>query len=307
MVASPNNKYTFSGHDSFQCRQLWLKKGFDFASKKRSFNDASAVVELGVGKNMVASIRYWLRAFNIIDINDQPTQFGAMLLGDNGWDPYLEDHASLWLLHYQLVKSGVASIYHIIFTQFRKERIEFTRDVFVNYMKRRSEIERSQPINLNTVADDFDVFRKMYLAANDSGESIEDGFAGLLCDLNLLKAFKKADDDDVDTKKAGKKQRVEYITIEDSERPLLPNEVFLYAIATNEQFDKSISFQSLEQNEHGPGNVFALSRTEILERIEAICSNQKNKATFSDDAGIRELQFRAKLDPITILNDYYGR
>jgi hypothetical protein len=55
-------KYTFSGHDSFQCRQLWLKKGYDFVREGKDFNDEDAVVKLGVGKNMVSSIRFWLKA-----------------------------------------------------------------------------------------------------------------------------------------------------------------------------------------------------------------------------------------------------
>lgn len=46
-------KYTFSGHDSFHCRQFWLKKGHDFVREGRSFNDEDAVVRLGVVKNMV--------------------------------------------------------------------------------------------------------------------------------------------------------------------------------------------------------------------------------------------------------------
>ncbi|MFM7585473.1 MAG: DUF4007 family protein, partial [Bacteroidota bacterium] len=49
-------RYNFSGHDSFQCRHLWLKKGFDFVKEKRSFMDPDSVVRLGVGKNMVSSI-----------------------------------------------------------------------------------------------------------------------------------------------------------------------------------------------------------------------------------------------------------
>jgi hypothetical protein len=59
-------KYVFSGHDSFQCRQLWLKKGYDFLQQGKNFNDEDAVVQLGVGKNMVSSIRFWLKAFSII-------------------------------------------------------------------------------------------------------------------------------------------------------------------------------------------------------------------------------------------------
>jgi hypothetical protein len=41
-------KYTFSGHDSFHCRQLWLMKGFDFVQEGISFNNFDAVVKLGV-------------------------------------------------------------------------------------------------------------------------------------------------------------------------------------------------------------------------------------------------------------------
>lgn len=49
-------RYSFSGHESFHCKSLWLKKGYDFLADEGQFNDINAVVELGVGKNMVASI-----------------------------------------------------------------------------------------------------------------------------------------------------------------------------------------------------------------------------------------------------------
>jgi hypothetical protein len=51
----------------------------------RSFNDEDAVVQLGVGKNMVSSIRFWLKAFNIIDSKDIPTEFGKRLFDDEIW------------------------------------------------------------------------------------------------------------------------------------------------------------------------------------------------------------------------------
>ena len=53
-------KYVFSGHESFSCKQLWLKKGYDFLVNGNNFNAPDSVVKLGVGKNMVSSIRYWL-------------------------------------------------------------------------------------------------------------------------------------------------------------------------------------------------------------------------------------------------------
>ena len=121
-------KYIFSGHESFQCRQLWLKKGYDFVLNNKNFNDEDAVVHLGVGKNMVSSIRFWMKAFNVLTLDDKLTDFGKNLLDDNGYDPFLEDEASLWLLHYQLVKTGLASSYSILFNEFRREKIEFTKE-----------------------------------------------------------------------------------------------------------------------------------------------------------------------------------
>jgi hypothetical protein len=51
-------KFSFSGHESFFCRSLWLKKGYDALIGGVDFNAPDAVVALGVGKNMVSSIRY---------------------------------------------------------------------------------------------------------------------------------------------------------------------------------------------------------------------------------------------------------
>ena len=54
-------RYSFSGHESFHCKSLWLKKGYDFICNQKHFTDTDSVVELGVGKNMVSAIRYWLK------------------------------------------------------------------------------------------------------------------------------------------------------------------------------------------------------------------------------------------------------
>ncbi len=72
------NKYVFSGHESFPCKTLWLKKGYDFVVQGKNFNNPDAVIDLGVGKNMVASIRYWLRVFGICEaylLTDKQREF----------------------------------------------------------------------------------------------------------------------------------------------------------------------------------------------------------------------------------------
>jgi len=285
-------KYTFSGHDSFQCRQLWLKKGYDYVQEGKNFNDEDAVVQLGVGKNMVSSIRFWLKAFNIIDNKDIPTEFGKRLFDDeNGYDPFLEDEASLWLLHYHLVKNGFSSIYSIIFNEFRKEKLFFNKETFVNYVKRIGESNSDLNFNENTVAKDFIVFANLYKNDPES-KDIEDSFSGILSEIELLKTTGKG--------------KEEQFYIENTERDNLPGAVVLFTILDNPNYGNSISLNSLEFDLNSPGSIFALNRSGLMNKISEIVSEFKD-ITFTDQAGIKELQFKKKSDAFTILDTYYGK
>lgn len=288
---SKSVKYTFSGHESFQCRHLWLKKGYDYILYQKSFTDEDAVVRLGVGKNMVSSIRYWMRAFNIIDSKDNPTEFGNRLFAADGYDPFLEDDASLWLLHYQLVKNGLASTYSIIFNEFRKEKIFFNKYTFVNYLKRIREADKTFTFNENTVAEDFDVFVKMY-QSNENTKDVEDSFSGILSEIELLKTIGE-----------GKSEQYQ---IENTERVKLPPAVFLFSILSNQNYGDSISLNSLEYETNSPASIFCLNRSGLTNKISEIV-HDNNQITFTDHAGIKELQFKKKPNAYSILDIYYGQ
>ncbi len=292
MTQNIDSKFTFSGHDSFQCRQLWLKKGFDFLSEGKNFNDESAVINLGVGKNMVSSIRFWMKAFNIIDQKDQITEFGYRLFNDeSGYDPYLEDDASLWLLHYQLVKTGFSSIYSIIINEFRKEKIHFNKETFMLYMKRIAEINPELNLNENTIGKDFVVFTNMYKNFSDS-KDIEESYSGILAELDFLTI--------IGTGKG------EQFTIIDNEKDSLPAAIVLYTIIDNPNYGMSVGLKALELDHNSPGAIFALNRTGLLNKISDIVSENES-ITFTDHAGIKELQFKSKSSPFKILDLYYGR
>lgn len=289
---SESHRYVFSGHDSFQCRQLWLKKGYDFVIQGKNFNDEDAILDLGVGKNMVSSIRFWLKAFDIIDSKDLPTEFGKRLLdSNNGYDPYLEDDGSLWLLHYQLIKKGFASIYSIIFNEFRKEKIFFNKETFLNYMKRISESNIDLNINENTISKDFTVFTNLYKNDHES-KDIEDSFSGILSELEILKS-------------KGKGKEEQYY-IENTEGDNLPKAIFLYTILDNSSYGNSISLNSLEFDFNSPGSIFALNRAGLMNKISELVSEFKD-ITFTDQAGIKEMQFKKKTDAFTILDRHYGK
>ena len=287
-------KYTFSGHDSFHCRQLWLKKGYDFVKQGKSFNDEYSVVLLGVGKNMVSSIRYWLKAFNVIDNKDNLTEFGKRLFDDEiGYDPFLEDEASIWLLHYQLVKNKFSSIYHIIFNEFRKEKMFFNKETFVNYIKRISDINPDLNVNEKTVSKDFEVFINLYKSGSEIKE-LEDNFSGILSEIEILRSLPK------------EKGAPDHYYIENNLQDNLPNEIVLYAILDNPSYGNSISLNALEFNINSPGSIFALNRSGLLNKISEIVDDNKD-IIFTDHAGIKELQFKNKPKPYTILDKYYAK
>jgi hypothetical protein len=112
----------FSGHDTFHCRQQWLSKGVKLIESEgyTEFNKhETAISKLGVGKNMVQSIQHWLKAFGLIKTGNEISEIANLLfIENNGFDPYLEDEGTLWLLQYKLCSTSHASIFRLIFSEY---------------------------------------------------------------------------------------------------------------------------------------------------------------------------------------------
>ena len=293
-------KLQFSGHDSFICKHFWLKKGYDFISQgQRTFNDDLAVVDLGVGKNMVTAINYWLKAYGITDSSNHITELGHFLFNEkNGHDPFLEDLGSIWLLHYSLIQADKASIYNLFFNEFRKDKFSFTREQLSNFLLRKLDANDQKNVNANTINSDISVFIRNYLkpGLRNKKTDIEDEFSNLFIDLQFMETYQSENAED---------RIVEWYKIENDLRIDLPAELVLFSILDNESYGDSISFKELQSGHNSPGNVFALNEDGLynkIERIVEICPD----ATYTQSAGVRELQFKSKPDKWKILNEYYG-
>ncbi len=275
----------FSGHESFHCRPFWLKKGYDFIKTKQLFSD-KAGIELGVGRNMVGSIRFWLKAFDVVDEDDNLTELAEKLFDDNGWDPFIEDEATLWLLHYKLSSKQYSSIYHLIFSELRKIRPEFTKNHFISQV---NEIEAKQSDNI--VEKDFSVFVRTYFAKPSKDK--EESFSGLFTELGLL------------TEVGEDNQKNQLYHINNPKHASIPWEVVLYCILDNENYSNSISFKSFFTEPNGVGNLFAFSQEGLENKLIEI-SEQLPDIVYKNDAGVKELQFKQKKpNGIQILAKYY--
>jgi hypothetical protein len=98
----------FSGHETFACRYAWLPKALQALERNpRIFGDEDrAMVELGVGKNMVRAIRFWVEAASMArtvgKAGLEATPLGRQVFGSKGLDPFMEDIQTLWLIHWNL-------------------------------------------------------------------------------------------------------------------------------------------------------------------------------------------------------------
>ena len=280
------SKYVFSGHESFSCRMLWPIKGYDYINDGNSFNDPNSVIMLGVGKNMVASIRYWLKALGLTE-HDKPSTLAKYLFDEaQGKDRYLESLGTLWLLHFLLVVLNEATLYNILFLRYQKERKQFAKEQVLNFVKRlMAEDDRLKQFNSNTVGKDFGVLVQNYVQPSKP-KSYED-YSSLLIDLNLIRN---------DNSDRGYAFNIEG-------KRTVPTEIFLYAVLWMKGSDRTVSYDTLQN----VGLVFCMTDMEVIEMLQQIDREYSEYVQYSDNAGIRQLLFKEgkQMNPIDLLNRYY--
>ena len=131
----------FGRHETFTPRYAWFKRGYDAIVADPEVFNREAHVELGVGKNMAKSIRYWLQAMRIAEELPTgnrrnrmvPTMFGKALLDDHvGFDRFLEAPDSWWALHWMaLSPGGMLPVWWTAFHSFGAMR--FTTDSLLDH------------------------------------------------------------------------------------------------------------------------------------------------------------------------------
>lgn len=292
-------KYLFSGHESFICKHFWLKKGYDFINENGDFQYETAVMDLGVGKNMVNSIEHWMKSYGLLDKSNSITEFSKKIFRERGGlDSFIESLATIWLLHYSLIKTNRSSLYNIFFNDFRKGRTDFTKEQLLSFMKRQIEDE-AKSVNDNTLNNDISVFIRSYLKPSykDTKIEIEEDFLSLMIDLDLMKSYKSEN---------AEGKIVEWYQVENKIQVDLPAEVVFFAILDNLNYGKSISFQELLNGFNSPGVIFALNEEGLYNKLDTIVNTYKG-ITMSETAGIRELQLKTTFNKWDIINDYYKK
>ena len=276
-------RYSFSGHESFFCKPLWLKKAYDAMNEGVNFSSPDAVAALGVGKNMVASIRFWSRAFGL-STNDIPSPFAISIFdSERGYDPYLEDEGTLWLLHYYLLTQKVASLYHLTFLDFQREKREFDRNQLQAFIKRKCNVpEQRNVYNENTVKKDIGVLLHNYVAPSEI-RSNED-FSAVFLDLGLINALGS-----------------DRYAFNDTEPSHIHPDILLYALLDYKGEDNTISLDGMQE----VALIFGLSLTNLIDLVREVVAKHPEDLSYTDNSGVKNLQFIHDIDSAAVLNHYY--
>ncbi len=157
----------FRAHETFFIRKGWLSKGMRYVSQKPNvFTDKNEnpMDVLGIGANMVKSLRYWLQAVGLTKEpktgrKDQSlTQFGELV---HEYDPYTEELGTLYLLHYKLVTDDeMAPSWYYFFNKFTMK--EFSKDDFVAQIQNELKMEGTA-VAIRSLTDDFACIVNTYL------------------------------------------------------------------------------------------------------------------------------------------------
>ena len=135
----------------------------------------------------------------------------------------------------------------------------------------------------------------MAVTGNEKG-NIEDDFSALLIELNLLKEIQRTG------------HKYKWYSIESANRNNIPAEIILFSILDNPDYanSTSISFTSLLNDNNSIGSIYALTPQGLINKIEEMLQLYPF-LVYTDDAGIRELQFKTKPNKWEILTNYYAK
>lgn len=296
---------SFSGHETFTFRYPWLKKGIDGLGRDPDiFLKDDAIVELGVGKNMVSSIRHWCLAMGVIEEQEAAagerrrslgvSELGRKLLKDTGWDPYLEDDATLWLLHWRLVTNPEkATTWYVAFHGLRES--EFTRESLTDELLRLAAERKLGKLSRSTVESDIACFIRTYVPVKRGASStLEETLDCPLTHLGLIQSDEKG----------------ERFRFNARPKPSLPAGIFAFALAEfwekRPSSQNTLSLREIVHGEGSPGRAFRLDEDNVLGYLDRLGEATDSAMSFEDTALVRQVVRSAKLKPLEILRGYYG-
>lgn len=283
--------YKLRGHEKFTIREGWLNKGLLLIEDyPKLFLEKDAPDKLGVGNNMVKSIRYWLKAFNLINEKvgqgAKITKLGSIIKEN---DPYLEDIFTLWLLHSNLTKNiSDATVCYMLFNRFDLDEFNKTEanNVILNEIIK---YVGHNNFSVNSIKDDIDVLLNMYCNQKEINNDPEDKNISPFANLGLIS--KKGD----------------IYFKRQPDLSALSEYLIIYELCCMMQNEDSISIDRVSIEDNGLSNIYNLSNVNINLFLDKLDSSDFIRVDRT--AGIDMIYKKEKIkkmNELDVIKKYYS-
>ncbi|PUB84855.1 MAG: DUF4007 domain-containing protein [gamma proteobacterium symbiont of Ctena orbiculata] len=296
--------YRFSGHQTFPLRIAWLPKAVTEVSKGKDplTNIDEGIISLGLGKNMVESLRCWIEAFQIaskVEGRWELTPIGELIFSpSSGFDPYLEDHSTSWLLHWLISTNTKAPFFAWECLFNRWPAPEFSATTVLEEFRQESDRAQKTPSDV-TLRQHWEVFVHSYRPRR--GVKAEDH---LDCALSVLGLIREAGER---RNSAGKLETV--YSFDMGARTAIPQQLFTFFIHDwwNRFFpdEQTIPISEIVAGAHCPGRILKMQENEILRRVADIARRQSRVFQVTESASLRQLRRLRKSNGRTDLRSAY--
>ena len=292
-------KVSFGRHESFPLRFGWITKGLDaLAQDANAFAAEDATVRLGVGKNMVAAMRYWLLAMRVVERTTGPglarSDIGEVLFPDGeGGDRYLEDDATIWLLHWLLATNPTdATAFYWFYNHFHKP--EFASEEVFAGLREFVRQNVTAKTAVTTLRRDANLVLRMYAQSGGGTRLLpEDALDSPLAALLLLERLDR--------------QAWQAVPRDREEIPMV---AFAYAVAdvfehlnTDQLPVERLMYSG--QGHCAPGAVFRLTESGLTAKLDALCAANPETLRLDRTAGLYQLYKISAFEPLPILRSHY--
>lgn len=299
--------YIFTGHETFPCRYSWLPKAYNvIGSDPKIFSDEDkAIVSFGIGKNMVRSLRFWVKAADIAIPNENNeyvvTDFGRSIFSEEGFDPFLEDIRTLWLIHWKFSTHVNSPLFAWDYLFNRWHHPEITpSDVLFHFQKESVREERN--LSSVTLKQHFQIFLNTYVpTGGQKGDVIEDNLDCPLIELELIQKLGE--------RQSGQANRETIYGFRREDKPDITPALFNYCVydfwEKRRPNEKTLSLHDISVAHGSPGQIFKIPEWNIRERLEEMESRPNGVFGFRESVSYQHITRSGLLNENELLKRVY--
>lgn len=247
----------YGQHQSFYLRINWLRKAInELYEDNRFLYRENAAEQIGLGKNMVQSLRHWVLATGIVVQNNRAEQdisrFGRIM---SNYDPYMEIEDTASIVHFHLVDDREPCTAWYWYFNIYDKKTAAKEQIINDFLFWIDQNEPRKP-SAESIKRDIDCLVRLYCDKSKMDDP-EEVIQSPLCGIGLL----------LEEKSVITKKNLKYTDIGLA--------ALMYVLLTYQERSGAaqVSVDEIQNKELLWGKVFNLPRNEIIKALDSLTNH----------------------------------